>query len=60
MKQEVVVGKTWRSKNSIQCTLPLEMAKDIGIEVGESIVFTKVGDSIVVTRLNVEEFLEEL
>lgn len=54
MKKDVILGKVWAQKKSIQCTIPKDFVYDLGIENGNTIVFTKVGNSIVMTKLDLE------
>jgi bifunctional DNA-binding transcriptional regulator/antitoxin component of YhaV-PrlF toxin-antitoxin module len=52
--KDVILGKVWAQKKSIQCTIPKDFVYDLGIENGNTIVFTKVGNSIVMTKLDLE------
>jgi len=54
MKKDVILGKVWTQKKSTQCTIPKDFVDDLGIESGSTIVFTKVENSIVITKLDLE------
>jgi bifunctional DNA-binding transcriptional regulator/antitoxin component of YhaV-PrlF toxin-antitoxin module len=54
MKQDIVIGKVWKTKGSTQCTIPKDFSDGLGIDNGDSIVFTKVGNSIIITKLNLD------
>ena len=54
--KDIVIGKVWLQKNSIQCTIPREMANEMNLNPGDSIKFVynndeRLGQSVTITKV---------
>jgi bifunctional DNA-binding transcriptional regulator/antitoxin component of YhaV-PrlF toxin-antitoxin module len=54
--KDIIIGKVWKAKNSIQCTIPKEFCNEMDINAENSIKFVYDNDnkSIIITKADLK------